>query len=340
MSTHRAREHLMRFREQAPKAFDFLDECHRDKGKPPLPDWPAWCYAPVAGGVTAAQRTGLGTMHAGALTALAAWRITQGIYRIDPALYGPLVETPIDGDIPADALLMLPEWCVYVETPGAVSYGNIPVLGAFCSLEFDVKTGGRELRLLLDVNGASGPDLVPCIVHLGGSVEDGIQAAAVTMIRNTGGVDVGQSLAARLWIDPARRIISLLLYICSLNDFSRRGNPGQPSNPEPKRTRRDGWKLFPASGPTEWVVGVRMGAALRAAYQREEAGQDGTPSGKQVRPHVRRAHWHTILSGPRKLANGTEVPADQRRRDLRWMPPIPVNIDDLDAIPAVIRPVK
>lgn len=49
---------------------------------------------------------------------------------------------------------------------------------------------------------------------------------------------------------------------------------------------KKGWKLFPANGPLEWDVGVRIGAALRQAYQSEQLGDDGLPTGRQVRPHV------------------------------------------------------
>ena len=57
------------------------------------------------------------------------------------------------------------------------------------------------------------------------------------------------------------------------------------------------------------------------------------------RPHIRRAHWHTILSGPR-LREGQPVPASERQADLRWMPPIAVNLEDAADLPATIRKVR
>lgn len=51
------------------------------------------------------------------LGALAAWRMTQSIYRFDPNVFAAVWETPIEGDLPVDMLYRLPEWCVYVETP-------------------------------------------------------------------------------------------------------------------------------------------------------------------------------------------------------------------------------
>jgi len=49
-----------------------------------------------------------------------------------------------------------------------------------------------------------------------------------------------------------------------------------------------------------------------------------------VRPraHIRRAHWHTYLVG-----------AGRSERRLKWLPPIPVNVDDPESLPAVIRQV-
>lgn len=104
------------------------------------------------------------------------------------------------------------------------------------------------------------------------------------------------------------------------------------------RTRRNGWKLFPAQRVTTWDVGVRLGAALRRAYQAEQTGRVGEHAAP--RPHIRRAHWHTILSGPKQRPDGSEIPPQDRQRDLRWLPPTSVNIEDPDALPATVRRVQ
>ena len=41
-----------------------------------------------------------------------------------------------------------------------------------------------------------------------------------------------------------------------------------------------------------------------------------------------------------KREDGTAIPASERPFNLRWLPPIPVNLDDPDGLPATIRPVK
>jgi len=109
---------------------------------------------------------------------------------------------------------------------------------------------------------------------------------------------------------------------------------------EDARCPECGPRLFAADGPREWDVGVRIGAALRAAYAREETGGEAATTGRHVRPHVRRAHWHTVLSGKRKREDGTTIPASEQRRELRWMPPIAVAINDAGELPSVIRPVR
>lgn len=102
---------------------------------------------------------------------------------------------------------------------------------------------------------------------------------------------------------------------------------------------------FPASKPTTWDVGVRMGAALRSANDQSQ-GQNVQSErlGQEVkRPHMRRAHWHTFLTGPKKTKDGEDIPPAQRTRVLRWIPPIAVNIkdkEDLESLPSVIRMVN
>lgn len=130
-------------------------------------------------------------------------------------------------------------------------------------------------------------------------------------------------------------ILSLLLYACSQGaEMSRGGVAARPSMPVPVRTRRKGVRLFPAAALVRWDLRVRIGAALRAA-QATCGTSPATGTGATVLPHLRRAHRHTILSGPRK-----GVPADLRACEVRWMPPIAVKVRHLEELPAVIRPVR
>lgn len=349
--THPARERLLEFGRRWPTLWAALDEARQARPHPPH------VYVSDEEGGAALARAmfdaGQGgqleellsaggdaaltiAMHASNAATLAAWRMTQGIYRIDPALYGDLVQTPLVGEIPADVLLRLPEWCVYVETPGLRATGRggalLDVLGSWARID---DFGDRRLLVLsLDIAGAADPQ--PHTLDLRGTIQDGLEAIAREYAdaglvhRSSGWLEAAGGVAS--YIAP---IVNLLLYLCSTTDIG--GKRGQPGNPAPVRTRRDGWRLFPADGLRTWDVGVRLGAALRRAYQAEQAG---TAEHAGPRPHVRRAHWHTILSGPRLTPAGAPIPPGQRRADLRWMPPIPVNVDDVEQLPSVVRRVR
>jgi len=255
---------------------------------------------------------------------LARWRMTQGVYRVDPALYPALAKTELHGDIPADVLRRLPEWCIYLETPDLQRGNGMRVYGAWASLEH-AATGAWLLSIAID-SGAPSDALVldTHTIEIRGQLAEAID----------GGLAPSEQDGRDEVLATLTPIINVLLYIGHAADIA---GHGAPANPTPIRTRRNGWRLFPAQGLRAWDVGARMGAALRAAFAAEQAGQGEPHAGP--RPHVRRAHWHTILSGPR-LRNGLPIPSGERLADLRWMPPIAVNVDDVGNLVATVRPVR
>jgi hypothetical protein len=210
--------------------------------------------------------------------------------------------------------------------------GDIPLRGTFAWLDRARGTRHDLLTLLLDAEGA---ELTVSHVPLIGTMQEAL-ASITRDWRDAYTRGNAPSLPPESFEAMARKtltpIVSLLLYLCTeAADIA--GRKGSPGNPEPVRTRRYGMRLFPVDGLRTWDVGVRIGAALRRAYQREEVSANSSESERTVRPHVRRAHWHTFVSGPRKEP-------EKQRRALKWMPPIPVMIDDYDALPAVIRGVE
>lgn len=272
---------------------------------------------------------------------LAAWRMTEGIYRIDRTLYEALIETPVTGEIPTEVLLRLPEWCVYIETPGMTAPlaegSSEPVLGLWYWLDVPARGGAMMLCIGIDL-GAPPPmpvQHVPLVGTIEAAIDETMRPWQDTFYRHNAGSPPPRAYrdTTIAWLPPA---LSLILYLCS-RAAEISGPQGAPGNPAPTRTRR-GEKLFAADRQRIWDVGVRLGGALRTAYDREAVVAGGVSSGgarQSPRPHVRGAHWHTFLSGPRK----DRTPAD-RRRDLRWLPPIPVRIEDYDALPAVVHPVR
>lgn len=303
----------------------FLDE-------PPQP-WPAWCFMPMAAFYSIVSRGGrLGVDEIFAvqeLAALGTWRYTQGIYRIDPALIDHIAQTPIGGELPCDALMHLPEWCMYIESPGQ-KFDGLDVHGFFAHLEYDVGTGRQELRLLLD----SEDGLIGMPIHLGPwTLIEAVNRVAEEALKQGGAPELFSPMTSDENIKMATQgiapFISLLLFVLSqANDIASKDGI-KPSNPNPKKVK-GGVKLFAAEKPRTWDVGTRMGAALRRAYHaQQQGGSEG--QGSVVRPHIRRAHWHGYWVGPK---NGP------RKFDLRWLPPIAVNLDDVGKLPTTIRPVK
>jgi len=244
------------------------------------------------------------------------------VYRFDPAVYESVRDTPLTGDLPCDVFYRLPEWCVYIETPDVqTAWGR--QYGAWVHLEWDANTGRTELRLVLDTD----EQLLPMILHLG-------DWPIIEALERFGAEAANQ--AGCEWITPhleqitdlktiVEPIVSLTLYLCSANaEFSG----DRPKRPKPKKTKC-GWRLFPPDKPHTWDVAVRLGSAIRKYYQAEQTEQTGVHSGP--RPHVRRAHWHSFWTGPKS-------DIDKRRIVVKWLPPIPVNVDD-NELPSIIKPV-
>ena len=328
----RPRQHLITVGARYEGAWLAYDQFRAGRGKD-LPDWPDWCFAPMAaayaivsgGGDNRVSPAQVGDIAR--VAALAAWRPTQGIFRFDPALYGALIQTTLTGDLPCEVLFRLPAWCVYIETPGREWMGS-ELHGFFAHMERDVGTGRDELRLLMD----SRAGLLPVPIHLGPWPLSEAVSRAIDLSRAHATV-IGAPMpdgVDGVLADGVAPLLSLLLYLCAdeaeIGDGTR-----HPTMPKPKRTNK-GWRHFPPDAPSVWDVGVRIGAALRRAYHASETGQgtiDQATGRARPRAHVRNAHWHTFLAGHGRT-----------ERKLKWLPPIPVNIGDIDTLPTTVRPVR
>lgn len=347
---HRAQQRLHAWPRLAPHRagfWDAVDQLRAQQGQT-IPRWPRWCYLPLprAGALVAEAQARAGMRPTTAsilresseLATLAAWRMTQGVYRYDPTLYAALTDTSLSGDLPAEILRRLPEWCVYIETPGMtgplVGGGVTAVHGCWAWLDYEVTGDLTVLTLGLDLDDAPiGLAHVPLV----GTIEDAIASTlrewddAADRIDGIHAPPSGYAEAARRALPP---LVSLVLYLCA-DDPDLGGRP-RPTKPQPVRTKH-GWRVYPASGLTRWDVGVRIGAAIRHAQeQREREAREHAASGRAFpRPHVRRSHWHSYWTGPR-----SEDRADERRLSVRWLPPIPVNVDGVADLPTTIHPVE
>lgn len=313
--------HVADLARRYPLAWRQLGEMRAEQGRR-LPGWPSWCWVPMAGAHAVVTDAGGHPRDIAPVAAVAAWRQTQGIYRIDPTVAAAVATTPLERDLPSDVLERLPEWSVYTERPPGIGVPAF-VHGWYAHLEWDAKSGRSELRFVLDTD----LGLIGAAIHLGGTLADGLQTAArreAERQARLSGVEL-RSTGADL-VPILAPLVNLTLYLCA--DERDLADPrGRRDAPGVVRDRRS--RETTANAPTFWEVGYRLGAAIRRAEGRERAADGGTHT--SPRPHVRRAHWHTFLRGPR---SGTQ------ERVLRWLPPIPVNADEPDDLVPTIRPIR
>jgi len=277
------------------------------------------------------------------VSALGSWRLTQGIYRFDFDLGQSLIDTPWQGKIAWEQLMQLPEWCIYIEDPGYTATEDkklfvfetaTQVHGYFVQLDCDLFQNIPMLRIVVHL----GKSFMPVCIPLGDwTLNEAMEKFETiqheqmmgTYSRLIEDYHTESSNTRRVM----ERVLSLTYYICS--QYAELGNGSQkPKRAQPVKTKK-GMTYFPPDKPKVWDVGAKLGRALRAAKEREqqeqrEYEQSGDKLRNRPRPHIRRAHWHTFLSGPR---------TEQQKRMVKWIPPTGVNLDYGEVIPT-IYPIK
>lgn len=305
-----------------PNAWSFVESCIKDRGKN-LPNWQNWCFCPMAAAYAVVSATpNSNPLDISVIAALAAWRVTQGIYRFDQDILDSLLDTPIS-KIPREVIYNLPEWCVYVEVDKETTWGH--VCGFFAHLEFDSKDHRHELRFLFD----TGDMLFPIALHISESqhLDEAIEAFLAEAQRNAGGELPNTPDAQELAQDVAP-FVSLILYLCSEDpDIEATNRKWPPERPRMTKTKT-GRRMFQAEKPTVWETTFQLGRKMREARASSGTGD----SDRQVRAHIRRAHWHSFWTG-------VKSDPEKRRIVLKWLNPILVNFDGEEVIPT-IRKVK
>lgn len=256
------------------------------RGKDGLPEWPDWCFAPLATAAEivrqAAEENNIPLLQAtadiGNVGAVAAWEMGKAIYRFSDSLLAELSQASIR-EVPGEVLLEhFPAWGLYVDTAGQNWVPDIngqSLEGWFAFLEWDAKDGHAELRLALDY-GDAGMVSVPINI-VKGSLADCIAntAAEGTLYIPQGEMMiVPEANQTQLLADVYARFVAALLYLCS---------DGPDITPAPTRSPRP---PFPYRRTQLYQVGFTP--ALD-----EPEGQRAGPS-----PHIRRAHWQLYHVGP------------------------------------------
>lgn len=298
--------HLKMVIEMYPAMSSWVRTCLEDKGKVGEADWPNWCFMPKAAWVALIQVKSMPVNQVepdwavaegvSVLSAIGTWRYSQGIYRFDAGLLTALADTDISGDLPSELFRRLPEWCVYIETPG-LSWFDLDLHGFWVHLEWDFNHQHEELRFVLNTD--QGLVLQP--LHLGKwSVEEAIDrtlafstanAKSDSVLRNFLALE---SLIKNSLVEELKPLISILLYLCSDEpDFDPLRMPqAMPSRPVLRKGKRSLYLYTPEKARV-FPVGNRVGPLLRNAIEAQV-------SGRTVKTHLRRGHWHGFWKGPRK----------------------------------------
>jgi hypothetical protein len=308
--------HLNAVSKMYPNAWTMVDDMRADKGGG-LPDWPAWCFVPLAGfyaivcdGNKVQQLTVDLVPDVARLAAIGAWRYTQGVYRFDNAVYQSIATTMIKGDMPCEVLYRLPQWGVYIDTPN-----NGECYGFWAHLEYDINTTRSELRLVLDTES----DLTPLILHLGNwTVTEAVDRALSEALKQGGfnrstydGDELSKAIISLS--GTAQYYIALLLYLCSDQPDIARVENGLPQRAKSKKTKK-GWKLFPPKKPVIWQVGQTLAQSLTIPRNAGDEQRKGPIA------HIRRAHWHGFWRGKKDT--------DERTFGYKWLPPQVINAAD------------
>jgi hypothetical protein len=116
---------------------------------------------------------------------------------------------------------------------------------------------------------------------------------------------------------PIGVYLNLLFLLCCKN-IDIVGTVTQTPGPSVDSKTR---KILMTPGERKWNVGFRQGAALRASAAQARDTSEGcdTQTGRTVRAHLRRAHWHHFWTGPRDA---------ERTLVLHWVAPILVGAAD------------
>ena len=276
------------------------------------------------------------------ITAMApvyAWKKSKNVYRFSQELYNELIHQELDTSINMDVFFQLPQYGTYVETPG-LKRKNREIKGVLAYIELDSDANNRGLYCLnicyfpedhfdpfIDVfeyntDGhttlqMSFDNVLSSLKALHENVTDAEKLAlynkAMTCEENT------------RQVEESSPFLNLLMFLCSKEpDISEASK---------QETHHHGKHNKHTDEPKEWDVGIRISRMLSRGKNSEQGNPEGNGLGSAKRPHIRSAHWHSYWIGPR------DETYPNRRIIIKWLPPIPINVRDEEALPVVIREV-
>ena len=326
-----------------PDVWEQMERIHESNGKDGLPSWPEWCYAPmsaafaIAGNCTTDMFEVVKGMQA--ISAVAPWRLSKQVYRIDPDL-GKLLIEQNDTSVPNKILLSLPFPSIYVDVSAcSIAPVELPNLhGFFVHLEKDANTGQEELRILLVSKDGKEMFGIPVYIDAG-TIAESQKRVKETMKKNEGrfGLPSVSFLDLSLQEDLITKLLQIILYLCSDNAevVQRERKTASSSGQQPQKPQQGNVKDR-YQDLRQWDVGIRVGNAIRRTRVKYDSrtAEMGSEHHASPRPHMRRGHWHHFWTGKRDEE-------ENRKLILRWIPPTIVNAGlGEEELPARIQDVK
>lgn len=262
------------------------------------------------------------------------WQINRIVYDIDPDLWAELSHTDASTEIPEGLFEKLPHPDPFVALPVPLviaideTYNQriegFYVVGrgmTFAEVQVSTHAEAAVGNIGLLIGGRTETkDGKPYMIKDWGEPVQDMVWNRVTLrksVRTVGGLieDVRgrfdtQSLAGGFAGVPEAitACVSALIYLCATNAELR------PLPSSLNRRKAKGQKS--AKPPKVIQVGYISGPALRA-YRRAERDEAAQPTGRTMRPHIRRAHFHTYRVG-----------AGRTESIVKWLSPIPINVTD------------
>ena len=183
------------------------------------------------------------------------WRCSKGVYRFAPEIYQALISQPITGDLPMECLYHLPEWAVYIETPG-LSYERHPMYGFIAHLDYNLFSKGIDLQFAMFLEGREMPRTVALPFGEGGILEAMDRVDQVDSLFGNPNVRVRYIGSRDEYKATFTAMLQLLLYLCS-------GEPDMPEIEHPQKRITLSGRVRPPKEPRVWDVGVRISNVIR-----------------------------------------------------------------------------
>lgn len=305
--------------------------------------WPNYCFVPLilairyAGAIfkvdVSKEENSQFIIDHKILFTIGTWNKTQGIYKFDETLFEEITKSEFDGELSADILTKIPEYCCYIEFPENFKIATIRTYGFFALISFNqypLVHSKPVLELVIDAENG--------FHHRCLTLENDF----VTLIRDLlayrkefeGKLDLGFEAVESYTEDAIKEQLSIclnsLFYLCCKNAEVTHNKKVEkiPSNPKPINK-----KINAADHPNVWNVGYRIGADIRKARIEHEKQDNEAIVRNSPRPHMRTSHYHGYWIG--KLDD-----LENRKFILKWLAPIPVNVTPNNPIVTTIRNVK